>query len=665
MEQQSVSAFSEERLHFLSLLAREYPTVQDACTEIINLQAILNLPKGTEHFISDIHGEYDAFRHLMNSCSGVIREKLEMLFDKTTTRAERDELATLIYYPEEKMKQILAVTEDPDEWFRMTLYRLLTVCRTTCSKYTRSKVRKALPHDYAYVLDELLHTNADEENKQAYYENIVRSIIEIGQAPAFIQAVCTTIKRTAVDHLHVVGDLFDRGPRSDRVLDELQNCRRVDIQWGNHDVLWMGAASGSEALVCTVIANALHYHNIAGIETGYGISLRPLSIFANEVYHHTDIRCFKVNPIEEAGHFTEKDRTLAARMYKAISIILFKLEGQLIARRPEFGMDDRRLLRAVDFAARTVTVDGITYPMEDTDLPTVDPADPERLTEEERAVLDQLCESFRRSEKLQQHIRFLYAKGGIYKIFNGNLLLHGCIPMDADGEFLTFTVDGVPRRGRDFLDYCDTVARRAYYADHRTPEKAFGLDFLWYLWAGRNSPVFGRDRLTTFERRFIRDENAWVERKNPYYHLYNDPAVCDKVLAEFGLSGDGCHIINGHVPVKTTRGDSPVKGGGKLIVIDGGFCKAYQATSGIAGYTLIANSHCLRIVAHHPFAGKAAALTTNRDVANDSFILERMDTRVKIAQTDNGRRIRQQIDDLMDLLAAYRTGTVPETHKEG
>ena len=661
----SKKTFSPTELQYLKLLAKQYPTVQAASTEIVNLQAILNLPKGTEHFISDIHGEYEAFLHILNSCSGVVKEKLDELYGTSLSRHDRDQLATLIYYPEEKLELVHEHIPDLDEWYHITLRRLVDVCRWVSSKYTRSKVRKALPKDFAYIIDELLHTRYDEPDKRDYYENIINTIIDTGQGPGFIAAISGVIKRLAVDHLHIVGDIFDRGPRADIVMDSLLNYHTVDIQWGNHDILWMGAASGSRTLVATVLANSIHYNNLDVIENGYGISLRPLSIFANEVYKDCDTHRFAVKLTgPDAEQYTEKDKLLSARMHKAITVILFKLESQKIMRQPEFGMEDRLLLDKIDYENKCVTIGDVTYPLEDCDFPTVDPADPYTLTAEENQVIDALTDSFRRSEKLQSHIRFLYSKGGLYKTYNGNLMFHGCVPMTADGELMSFTIGGKKRSGKEFLDYAEKTARKAYYDKPGSPERQFGMDFLWWLWAGRNSPIFGRDRMTTFERRLIKDESAWTEPKNAYYTLYQDPAVCDMLLKEFGLEGPHCHIINGHIPVKAKKGESPIKGNGKLIVIDGGFCKAYQPTSGIAGYTLIFNSRNIRIVSHQPFAGRQDALLNNHDIANNSLVFERMDSRMKISETDNGRLLQAQADDLRLLLMAYRTGAVTEDHKE-
>lgn len=655
-------SYQPEDLHYLKMLAKQYPTVQAASTEIINLQAILNLPKGTEHFISDVHGEHEAFQHIMNSASGVVRSKLDQLFGTTMTRSERDQLATLIYYPAEKLEELLPGVDDLREWYRITFHRLIDVCCLVSSKYTRSKVRKAMPPEYAYIIDELIHTHYQDNDKRDYYENIINTIIDLDRASNFMIQLCELIKRLAVDHLHLVGDIFDRGPGADIIMDELMKHHSIDIQWGNHDILWMGAASGSRTLVATVLLNSLRYNNLEVIETGYGISLRPLAIFANEVYKDTDVKQFAVKfSGDDENQYTEKDKLLAARMHKAITMILFKLEGQKILRNPSFGMEDRLLLDKIDYENKCVTIQGATHPMLDTDFPTVDPKDPYALTPEEDVLIHQLTRSFQRSEKLQRHVSFLYSKGSLYCVYNGNLLIHGCVPMTEDGELMKFSIGCDGLAGRAFLDYADTTARRAYYDKPGSPERQFGMDFLWWLWAGRNSPTFGRDRMTTFERRFIEDEEVWTEPKNAYYRLYNDPAVCDQILKEFGLEGEGCHIINGHVPVKSKKGESPIKGGGKLLVIDGGLCKAYQKTTGIAGYTLIYNSKCLRLVSHEPFAGKAVAIRENLDIASTTDVFERMESRRKIAETDRGSQLKEQIDDLKALLDAYRNGAIAET----
>ena len=659
------ATYRPEHLHYLKMLAKQFPNVQAASTEIINLQAILNLPKGTEHFISDVHGEHEAFRHILNSASGVVREKLDELFGTTMTRSERDQLATLIYYPEEKLEEIERAVPDMREWYRITFHRLIEVCCLVSSKYTRSKVRKAMPPEYAYIIDELIHTHYEDTDKRDYYENIIATIIDLERAANFLVELCGLIKRMAVDHMHLVGDIYDRGPGADLIMDSLLNYHSVDIQWGNHDILWMGAASGSRTLVATVLLNSLRYNNLEIIETGYGISLRPLSVFAGEVYKDCDLSRFKIKfADDEEGDYTEKDKRLIAQMHKAITMILFKLEGQKILRNPSFGMEDRLLLDKIDYEHKTITIDGKTYPMLDTDFPTVDPADPYRLTPEEETLIATLTRSFRHSEKLQRHTRFLYSKGSLYRVYNDNLLFHGCVPMTEAGELMSFSIGCEDLSGKEFLDYADATARRAYYNKPGSPERQFGMDFLWWLWCGRNSPIFGRDRMTTFERRFIADESTWAEPKNAYYNLYHAPEVCDRLLKEFGLEGEHCHIINGHVPVKSKKGESPVKGSGKLLVIDGGFCKAYQGTTGIAGYTLIYNSNCLRLVAHEPFAGKANAIDDNIDIGSTSSVIERMEKRQKIADTDVGRLLKEQIDDLLSLLAAFRSGAIVEVYQD-
>ncbi len=661
------AAFSPQRLEYLKLLARQYPNVQSACTEIINLRAIQNLPKGTEHFLSDVHGEFEAFQHILNSASGVVRVKIDELLGATVPRSDRDQLATLIYYPEEKLEEIERECDDMREWYRITFHRLIDLCCLVSAKYTRSKVRKAMPPEYAYIIDELIHTHYEknEADKRDYYENIINTIIDLDRASNFLIQLCELIKRLAVDHLHLVGDIFDRGPGADVIMDSLMAYHSVDIQWGNHDILWMGAASGSRTLVATVLVNSLRYNNLEVIETGYGISLRPLSVFADEFYRHCDISRFELKIAkEDEDSVTDLDRVLGARMHKAISMILFKLEGQKIRRNPAFHMDDRLLLDKIDYNAKTITIDGVTYPMLDTDFPTVDPADPYALTPEEDALINTLTRSFRHSEKLQRHVRYLYSKGSLYRIYNGNLLFHGCIPMHEDGSLMRFSLMGCEDlSGRAFLDYADRVARRAYYNKPGSPERQQGMDFLWWLWAGRNSPIFGRDRMTTFERRFIADESTHSEPKNAYYTLYNDLAVCEGILKEFGLEGPHCHIINGHVPVKSKKGESPVKGGGRLVVIDGGFCKAYQKTTGIAGYTLIYNSSCFRLVAHEPFVGRAAAIHKNYDIASTTQVFERLESRAMILQTDIGKKLQGQIDELVDLVAAFRSGAIVESHK--
>ena len=652
-----------QRLRYLQLLAQKFPTIQAASTEIVRLQTILNLPKPTEHFMSDIHGEYEAFLHILNSCSGEVKVKLNETFGDSLTQYEKNELATLIYYPAAKLVLELDENEDMDEWYRVTLDQLVRVCRYVSIKHTRGTVRSYMPQGYEWILDEMVNMRDEDGSKRKQYEGIIETIVKIGQAPAVIEALCVVIKSLTCDQLHIVGDIFDRGPRADIVMESLMANHSVDIQWGNHDILWMGAASGSRTLVAMVLANSLRYNNLDVIETGYGISLRPLSIFANEVYKNCDTSCYQIKLLgEHAKHFTDKDKLLSSRMYKAISIILYKLEGQKVLRHPEYGMEDRLLLDKIDYEHKTINIGGKIYTMKDCDFPTVDPADPYTLTPEESQVIEQLTSSFCHSEKLQKHTRFLYTKGGVYKVINGNLLFHGAMPMDADGNFLSFNLDGKERSGKEFLDYAEQTARKAYYLPRGSRERILGMDFLWWLWCGKNSPIFGRERMATLERQLVLEEEAWAEPKNPYYTYYQDPQVCDRILKEFGLEGEHCHIINGHVPVKAKKGESPIKGGGKLLVIDGGFSKAYQPTSGIAGYTLIFSSRHFRIVSHQPFTTKHDAITHNDDIANDSLIFEKLDHRMKVSETDEGRELQGQMDDLKELLEAYRSGAVTEHH---
>ncbi|MDY3711182.1 MAG: fructose-1,6-bisphosphatase [Agathobaculum sp.] len=652
-----------ERLKYLRLLAREYPNVRAASSEIIHLQAILSLPKGTEHFMSDLHGEAEAFVHILNNASGAVREKVDIVLRDSLPADECARMATLIYYPEEKLEELAEAAPNRAEWYRITLSRLIDICRLCASKYTRAKVRRALPRWNGDIINELLNKNNDIFNKRAYFDTVIASIVETDRAEDFIISMCNLIKRLVVDHLHIVGDIFDRGPRADIIMDMLMEHHSVDIQWGNHDVLWMGAATGSRTCIATVLSNSITYNNLEMIETGYGISLRPLSLFADEVYRNSDVTCFMPKAGTE-GSDTPLDRTRAARMHKAIAIIQFKLEGQTIQRNPSFHMDDRLLLDKVDYEAGTVQLPSGVYPLRDCDFPTIDPADPYTLTPEETELMAQLKRSFLRSEKLQRHIRFLYSKGGLYKCFNGNLLFHGCVPMDENGEFLKFSFGGKELSGKALMDWCETVAREGYYARERTDERQFGKDFLWFLWCGRHSPSFGRDHIATFERRLVEDKSTWVEPKNAYYTYYNEDEVCVRILREFGLEGDHCHIVNGHVPVKTKDGESPLKAGGRLIVIDGGFSRAYQSTTGIAGYTLVYDSWGIHITAHEPFPGKRTAIEDNKDILSTSMAFDRSESRIRISETDNGKVLQQTINDLKDLLSAFRRGEIKEDNSD-
>ena len=649
--------FTPEELRYLKLLAQKYPTVQAASTEIINLQAILNLPKGTEHFISDIHGEYEAFLHILNSCSGVIKEKIDVVFASSISKAERDQLATLIYYPQEKLELVAQQETDLDEWYRITLHRLIEVCRLVSSKYTRSKVRKALPKDYAYIIDELLHTRYDEADKKEYFENIITTILSIGRAPSFITALCQVIKRLAVDHMHIVGDLFDRGPRADIILDSLMDYHSVDIQWGNHDILWMGAAAGSAACIANVVRIALRYANMDALETGYGINLLPLATFANRVYREDPCQQFtpKVSPDDIE---TDAEILLMTRMHKAISMIQFKLEDQLISRHPEYEMDDRLLLRKISEDNKTVEVDGVVYELNDTNFPTLDHEKPWELSEEEQIVVDKLCYTFRHSEKLQKHIRFMYAKGSMYLVYNNNLLFHACVLLNEDGTFKVKKINNKYYSGRSLMDKYDQMAREAYFGDiEECPNKS---DFLWYLWCNKDSPLFGKDKMATFERYFIEAKETHLEKKNPYYELLEKEAVVDEILEEFGLHPEGAHIVNGHVPVKCKNGESPIKCNGKVLVIDGGFSKAYQSETGIAGYTLIYHSRGLQLAQHEPFQSTQKAIKEGIDIISTSFILEFSSQRMMVRDTDIGKELITQIQDLKKLLVAYRNGYIKE-----
>ena len=663
MPNDAIFTESGESLRYLRMLSRQFPSVEAAATEIIRLQAYLNLPKGTEHFMSDLHGEHEAFLHILNNASGAIKEKVDALYANSLSSKERAVLATLIYYTDAKLKEIREETPaaEMDEWYKITLNRLIEICRLVASKYTRAQVRDALPKGYEQIIDELLHTGYDALNKEQYYENILATIIDIGRADEFIIAICAAIKRLVVDRLHIVGDIFDRGLRPDIIMDSLMAHHRVDIQWGNHDILWMGAGAGSRTCIANVLNNCITYNNLEVIETGYGISLRPLALFASERYGKTDLTCFMPRTAE-GGRYNPRDLEQTARMHKAIAIILFKLEGQTIRRNPSFRMEHRLLLDKIDYDTGRIMIDGKEYQLRDWDFPTVDRADPYRLTEEEAEVMSQLRFSFQQSEKLQRHIKFLYSKGGMYLCCNQNLLFHGCIPMEEDGSFTSFDVDRRTLSGKAFIDYTETLARQGYYARPDSPERQKGKDFLWFLWCGSSSPLFGRGKMATFERLLIGDKALCEEGKNPYYRHNNEEETCLKILAEFGLSGEYSHIVNGHVPVISKDGENPVKANGRLIVIDGGFCRAYQPKTGIAGYTLVYNSHGIRITSHEPFAGVADAIRYNKDILSTSVIFETRESRIKIADTDDGARIREEIAGLRQLLAAYRRGTIKEYH---
>ena len=628
----SAMTCTPERLKYLTLLAEGYPTVQSLCTEIVHLEAILALPKGTEHFMSDIHGEYEAFCHILNNCSGVIREKVNMLFSGTMTGREISGLCTLIYYPEEKLKRLKKQGRLTKEWYRSTLQNLIALSKLLSSKYTRSKVRKAMPEAYAFLLDELLHAQADEDDNQvAYHDRLLESLIEVGEGDDFIVEVSTLIKRLAVDRLHVVGDIFDRGSRADSVLELLEHHHSVDIEWGNHDILWMGAASGSLVCCCAVVRNCLNYHNMDILERGYGIPLRPLTLFAEKSYP-------ELSPEAAALH--------------VITLLMFKLEGQLIRRNPDFDMDSRLLLDKIDWKQCTFTDDEGTWPLKKLPALHLQERDVYALSDTEMAVVQELAEAFRQSIRLQRQVSFLYDRGRLYRRYNQNLLFHGCVPMTMDGAFREVEIEGVKRSGRNLMAVLDAIARRAYFEGD-----AKAVDFMWYLWCAEYSPLCGR-RIKTFQRYFTEDEAAWKEPRDPYYLFANQEEACTRLLAEFGLTDAQSRIINGHTPIRVTHGESPIKAGGKCIVIDGGFCRAYQKTTGIAGYTLISNSHGMRIVSHQPFTDLEDALSENRDIHSQPYIFATWEKRRMVADTDRGHQLQERIADLHDLLEAVRQGLV-------
>ena len=653
-------------LKYLNLLARDYPSQAAAASEIISTQALLKLPKGTEHFMSDLHGENEAFVHILNSASGVIREKVDQVLGQGVPAAERAELATLIYYPAEKLPQLKA--RQPGEaalegWYSETLFRLIDICRLVSSKHTRSYVRACLPAGCGYVLDELLHAHFEDHDKDLYYGQIVGSIIENGRADRFITRLCELIKRLAVDKLHIVGDLFDRGPRPDIILDLLLRHHNVDIQWGNHDVVWMGAAAGSPLCCATVVKTTLAYHNHGMLEDSYGINLRHLQRLADHYYGGDDLTIWMPHTDAARGPYTEGMLHRCAVMHKAVSIILFKLECAVIDRNPDFQMEGRDYLRRIDFARGTVDIAGRQYPLRDTSFPTVDPADPAALNPDEQLVLDKLVASFRQSEKLQQHVRFLYAKGSVYHIENGNLLYHGAVPMTEKGAFAAERFEGRLYAGRALMDYCDERARQGYYAPEGSAARQSGQDFLWYLWCGKLSPLFGRSAMTTFERLYVADKATHTEIKDPYYTWYNEESACRRILAEFGLPGS-CHIINGHVPVQEKNGESPIKGGGRLIVIDGGFCRAYHEKTGIAGYTLTYSSRDMSLRTHQPFVSAEKAITENIDIVSRENVLEQENRRVLVEDVDEGEILREKVHDLKQLVIAYQLGWIKEAESQ-
>ena len=643
-------------LRYLKSLSKQYPNIASASTEIINLQAILNLPKGTEHFMTDVHGEYEQFNHVLKNGSGSVRRKIDEEFGNTLSSKDKKSLATLIYYPKEKLEIVMQEEENIEDWYKITLYRLVQITKHVSSKYTRSKVRKALPKDFAYIIEELITEKAEVQDKEGYYNEIVHTIIRIGRAPDFIVALSKLIQRLVIDHLHIVGDIYDRGPGPHIILHTLRHYHSVDVQWGNHDIVWMGAAAGSLACIANVVRMSARYGNLDTLEEGYGINLIPLATFALEQYKNTS----EAFAIKYNTDYNTKDLGMDMKMHKAMAVIQFKLEGQIIKRRPEFMMEDRLLLDKINFEKGTVMVEGREYKMRDMDFPTIDPANPYELTPEETEVMERLRQAFTRCDKLQKDVRFLFSKGGLYKVYNSNLLYHGCVPLDEEGNFLKVNVFGKEYSGKALYDILDTYARRGYYASRESGDKAKGEDILWYIWTGPNSPVFGKDKMTTFERYFIEDKETHVETKNAYYRLYDNEEIVDKILREFGLDTTKSHIVNGHVPVERKKGESPIKCNGKLLVIDGGFSKAYQHKTGIAGYTLVANSYGMRLVSHEPFESTEAAIRKESDIFSDSIVVATALRRQCVADTDIGVELKESIHQLEELLDAYREGVLVE-----
>lgn len=647
----------KQDLRYLKSLSNQYPTVAAAATEIINLQAILSLPKGTEHFITDIHGEYDQFLHVLKNGSGAIKRKIEDEFGNAISVAEKKAMATLIYYPEQKMEQVLKTEENIEDWYKVSLYRLIRICKSASSKYTRSKVRKALPKDFAYVIEELLTGRPDLSDQEAYYNEIIHSVIGTGRAAELVIAFCNLIRRLVVDHLHVVGDIFDRGPYPNLVMDTLMAYHSVDIQWGNHDVMWMGAAAGNQACICNVIRISAKYGNLNLLEDSYGINLVPLARLAMNHYDKDPCECFKLDYRED--EYDVRDAMLDEKMHKAIAIIQFKLEGQLIKSHPEYKMDERLLLDKIDIKQGTVTVEGVSYPLRDTTFPTIDWENPYALSPEEADVMERLTMAFINCEKLQRQIRFLFTQGSLYKVYNGNLLYHGCVPLNEDGTFARVEVFGKTYAGKELYDVLEHYARKGYYSID-LEEKKKGLDTLWFIWENQNSPVFGKDKMTTFERYFIADKKTHEEPKNPYYRLLDREDIVNAILEEFGLSGSEAHIINGHIPVEAKRGESPIKCNGKLLIIDGGFSKAYQTKTGIAGYTLVYNSYGLLLAAHEPFESVDKAVQEGSDIVSHTVLVQHVVRRKTVADTDVGNALKETIKDLEALLCAYREGELIE-----
>lgn len=648
----------EKNLRYLKLLARLYPTIQTASSEIINLQAILSLPKGTEHYLSDIHGEYETFTHILSNASGIIKRKIDENFKNSLQQKTLKELATLIYYPEEKLKILSKQETDLTEWYTLTLHRLIRICRDVSSKFTRSKVRKALPKDFAYIIEELLHEQERGINKEEYYNGIIKTIIHTERTDEFIIAICKLIRRLVIDHLHIIGDIYDRGPSAAIVMDTLMKQHSVDIQWGNHDILWMGAAMGCKTLIATVLRISARYDNLDTVEEDYGINLLPLATFAMEYYKDDPCVCFEPKLFGDEN-YKENHLILLKQMHKAISILEFKLEGQLIKRNPHFDMQHRLLLDKIDYKKGTIKINGKEYELLNKLYPTIDPKDPFKLTQEEEILINRLRASFLNSEKLQKHIRFMFDKGSMYLAYNSKLMFHGCIPMQEDASFSVLNIKGKKYWGKTLLDKFDCIVRKCYF-NGDNPETSSHRDYMWYLWAGAHSPLFGKDSMATFERYFIAEKETHVENKNPYFKHRDKLENIIKIMEEFGLDPKTSHVINGHVPVKARKGENPVKANGKLIVIDGGMARAYQKVTGNAGYTLIYNSYGLLLASHKPFTSTIEAIREEKDIFSTLTVLEKDAKRKRVIDTDVGKEIDKQIEGLKMLLQAYRKGLIKE-----
>ena len=650
---------NNEEERYLNLLSHTFPTVADAAGEIINLEAILNLPKGTEHFLADLHGEHEAFIHVLKNASGNIKRKVSEIFGNSIRETEKKELCTLIYYPEQKLELIKAVEQDIDDWYHITIHQLVKVCREVSSKYTRSKVRKSLPEEFSYIIEELLHERSDDQDKAAYVAVIVDTIISTGRADDFITAICNVIHRLAIDQLHILGDIYDRGPGAHIILDTLRQYHAWDIQWGNHDMLWMGASAGNDACICNVLRLSLRYANLATLEEGYGINLVPLATFALETYG--DDPCTEFIPKLLKGiSMDDKTLQLTAKMHKAISVIQFKQEASIFHRRPEWNMEDRCLLETIDFEKHICTIDGKAYEMKSCNFPTIDPNHPSEMTEEETALMQKLHHSFRVSEKLRKHIRIILSHGCMYNICNQNLLFHASIPLNADGTLKNVEILGKQYAGKELMSYIGQLVRAAFQNDTPAELKQYAKDYFLYLWCGKDSPLFDKSKMATFERYFLSDRDTYKEEKGNYFLLRDSEEICDRILDAFGVNGTNRHIINGHVPVHASKGENPIKAGGKLMVIDGGFSEAYHSETGIAGYTLVYHSRGFQLVQHEPFTSAQDAIIRGTDIKSTTQIVEMSTHRMLVADTDKGEELRHQIADLKNLLYAYRHGIIKE-----